>query len=197
MVVYNFKKIASVPTAKDFVDVVLSKTQRQTPTVVHKQYAIGRIRSFYMRKVKFTQQAYEEKIARILDEFPRLNDIHPFYGDLINVLYDRDHYKLALGQLNMARGLIDRIGKDYLRLLKFGDSLYRCKQLKRAALGRMCTLMKKLKSSLEYLEQVHYRARTQSRDPASLHQTQVLGLDIRTRVHIPSGPAALGSSAVH
>ena len=90
-----------------------------------------------MRKVKFTQQAYEEKIARILDEFPRLNDIHPFYADLMNVLYDRDHYKLALGQLNMARTLIDRIGKDYLRLLKYGDSLYRCKQLKRAALGRM------------------------------------------------------------
>ena len=80
---------------KDFVDVVLSKTQRQTPTVIHKQYAIGRIRNFYMRKVKFTQQAYEEKIARILDEFPRLNDIHPFYADLMNVLYDRDHYKLA------------------------------------------------------------------------------------------------------
>eukprot|EP00961_Rhodomonas_salina_P084932 1140730-Rhodomonas_salina.3 len=166
MVVYNFKKIATVPTAKDFIDVVLSKTQRQTPTVVHKQYAIGRIRSFYMRKVKYTQQAYEEKIARILDEFPRLNDVHPFYADLMNVLYDRDHYKLALGQLNMARGLIDRIGKDYLRLLKFGDSLYRCKQLKRAALGRMCTLMKKLKSSLEYLEQVRqHLARLPSIDP--------------------------------
>ena len=166
MVVYNFKKIAPVPTSKDFVDVVLSKTQRQTPTVIHKQYAIGRIRSFYMRKVKFTQQAYEEKIARILDEFPRLNDIHPFYADLMNVLYDKDHYKLALGQLNMARGLIDRIGKDYLRLLKFGDSLYRCKQLKRAALGRMCTLMRKLKSSLEYLEQVRqHLARLPSIDP--------------------------------
>eukprot|EP00960_Hanusia_phi_P038035 753252-Hanusia_phi.AAC.1 len=166
MVVYNFKKIAPVPTSKDFVDVVLSKTQRQTPTVVHKQYAIGRIRAFYMRKVKYAQQCYEEKIARILDEFPRLNDIHPFYADLMNVLYDRDHYKLALGQLNMARGLIDKIGKDYLRLLKFGDSLYRCKQLKRAALGRMCTLMKKLKSSLEYLEQVRqHLARLPSIDP--------------------------------
>jgi nucleolar GTP-binding protein len=166
MVVYNFKKIAPVPTSKDFVDVVLSKTQRQTPTVIHKQYAIGRIRSFYMRKVKFTQSTYEEKIARILDEFPRLNDIHPFYADLMNVLYDKDHYKLALGQLNMARGLIDRLGKDYLRLLKFGDSLYRCKQLKRAALGRMCTLMRKLKSSLEYLEQVRqHLARLPSIDP--------------------------------
>jgi nucleolar GTP-binding protein len=28
------------------------------------------------------------------------------------------------------------VSRDYLRLLKFGDSLYRCKQLKRAALGR-------------------------------------------------------------
>ncbi len=35
MPVYNFKSIGVVPTAKDFVDIVLSKTQRQTPTVVH------------------------------------------------------------------------------------------------------------------------------------------------------------------
>lgn len=28
------------------------------------------------------------------------------------------------------------VGKDYVRLMKFGDSLYRCKMLKRAALGR-------------------------------------------------------------
>lgn len=46
------------------------------------------------------------------------------------------------------------VSKDYVRLLKFGDSLYRCKQLKRAALGRMVTIMKKQKNSLDYLEQV-------------------------------------------
>lgn len=54
----------------------------------------------------------------------------------MNVLYDKNHYKLALGQLRTARHLIDQVAKDYVRLLKFGDSLYRCKQLKRAALGR-------------------------------------------------------------
>jgi len=26
-----------------------------------------------------------------------IDNIHPFYGDLFNVLYDKDHYKLALG----------------------------------------------------------------------------------------------------
>lgn len=35
-------------------------------------------------------------------------DIHPFYADLMNVLYDKDHYKLALGQINIAKNLIDK-----------------------------------------------------------------------------------------
>ena len=107
-----------------------------------------------MRKVKFMQSSVNEKLSAIVDGFPKLNDIHPFYGDLMNVLYDRDHYKLALGHVNKAKNIVDNIATDYVRLLKYADSLYRCKQLKRAALGRMCTLIKKLKSSLSYLEEV-------------------------------------------
>ena len=86
---YNFKKICVVPCAKDFTDIVLSKTQRKTPTVIHRHYKISRIRSFYMRKVKFTCSNFTEKLAQILLEFPKLEDIHPFYADLINVLYDK------------------------------------------------------------------------------------------------------------
>ncbi len=114
----------------------LSKTQRKTPTVIHKHYRISRIRQFYTRKVKFTQQSYHDRITLILQDFPKLEEVHPFYADLMNILYDKNHYKLALGQLNMARHLIDNVSKDYVRLLKYSDSLYRCKCLKKAALGR-------------------------------------------------------------
>lgn len=60
--------------------------------------------------------------------------------------------------------LLLSVAKDYVRLMKYGDSLYRCKQLKRAALGRMCTILKRQKSSLEYLEQgsVHWCTLTPS-----------------------------------
>lgn len=147
MPLYNFKAIKVVPTGKDFVDIVLSKTQRQTPTVVHNGWSINRIRQFYMRKVKYTQQSWHEKLStvpflptwqpflihhrvlntehpscmQILEDFPKVDDIHPFYADLLNVLYDRDHYKLALGQLNMARNLIDKVSQ--------GMSKYQCVQL--------------------------------------------------------------------
>ena len=55
---YNFKKIQVLPSSNDFIDIVLSKVQRKTPTVVHAQYQITRIRQFYMRKVRFAQDWY-------------------------------------------------------------------------------------------------------------------------------------------
>lgn len=88
----GLKAIAPVPTANDFLDIVLSKTQRKTPTVclnhyhqrkktkfscrkqvIHKNFKISRIRNFYMRKVKFTQDSFEEKLEAILHEFPMLD----------------------------------------------------------------------------------------------------------------------------
>jgi nucleolar GTP-binding protein len=165
------------------VDIVLTRTQRKTPTVIHPGYKITRIRSFYMRKVKFTQQTIDEKLGAMLQDFPRLDDVHPFYADLMNILYDRDHFKLALGQVNTAKNLISGISKDYLRLLKYGDSLYRCKQLKRAALGRMCTILKKLKASLGYLEEVRK------------HISRLPALDPNTRTLLLTGYPNVGKSS--
>ncbi|KAL7046085.1 hypothetical protein ACKWTF_002469 [Chironomus riparius] len=162
---------------------MLSRTQRKTPTVVHKHYKISRIRAFYMRKVKYTQQNFHDRLSQIIQDFPKLDDVHPFYADLMNVLYDKDHYKLALGQLNMARHLIDNVAKEYVRLLKYGDSLYRCKQLKKAALGRMATITKRQASNLTYLEQVRQ------------HLSRLPTIDPYTRSIILTGFPNVGKSS--
>ncbi|KZV89387.1 GTP binding protein 4 [Exidia glandulosa HHB12029] len=179
----GLKAIAPVPTASDFLDIVLSKTQRKTPTVIHKNFKISRIRNFYMRKVKFTQDSFDEKLGAILTEFPMLDDLHPFLSSLLNVLYDKNHYKLALGQLRTARHLIDQVAKDYVRLIKFGDSMYRCKQLKRAALGRMATIMKRQKDPLAYLEQVRQ------------HISRLPAIDPTTRTLLVCGYPNVGKSS--
>jgi len=122
-------------------------------------------------------------VGQILTDFPRLNDIHPFYADLCNTLYDRDHYKLALGQINTARSLVDSIARDMIRMVKYGDSLYRCKCLKRAALGRMCTVLKRQKASLAYLEEVRK------------HLSRLPALDPNTRTLLMCGLPNVGKSS--
>jgi len=136
-----------------------------------------------MRKVKYTQQNFHDRLSQIIQDFPKLDDVHPFYADLMNVLYDKDHYKLALGQLNMARHLIDNVAKEYVRLLKYGDSLYRCKQLKKAALGRMATIVKRQASNLTYLEQVRQ------------HLSRLPTIDPYTRSIILTGFPNVGKSS--
>merc|ERR1719410_314869 len=86
----------------------------------------------------------------------------------MNVLYDKDHYKLALGHVNTARHMIDSVGSDYVKQLKYGDSLFRCQSLKKAALGRMTSIMKKQKGAMEYLEEVRqHLARLPTIDPST------------------------------
>lgn len=180
---YKYKEIQTVPPAPAFIDIVLSKTQRKTPTVVHPGYKLSRIRKFYLRKIKYAQSTFSEKIAQILSDFPRIDDIHPFYADLCNVLYDRDHYKLALGQLNTSKNVVDGVAKDYARMMNFSDSLYRCKMLKRAALGRMCTCIKKMDAPLKYLEEVRQ------------HLARLPSINPQTRTLILTGYPNVGKSS--
>lgn len=162
----TWKDIAPVPTSTEFLDIVLSRTQRRLPTQIRAGFAISRIRNFYTRKVKFTQETFTEKLSLILDGFPRLQDIHPFHRDLLNTLYDADHFRIALGQLSTAKHLIEIVSRDYVRLLKYAQSLFQCKQLKRAALGRMATICRRLKDPLLYLDQVRqHLGRLPSIDP--------------------------------
>jgi len=136
------------------------------PTQIRSGFQISRIRGFYTRKVRYTQETFTEKLSVILEGFPRLQDIHPFHKDLLNTLYDADHFKIALGKLSTARHLIETVSRDYVRLLKYAQSLFQCKQLKKAALGRMATICRRLKDPLVYLEQVRqHLGRLPSIDP--------------------------------
>jgi len=162
----TWKDIPTVPEANDLLDIVLNRTQRKTPTVIRPGFKISRIRAFYMRKVKFTAEGFDEKFHDLINGFPKIDDVHPFHRDLMDTLYEKNHYKVSLAAVSRAKTLIEQVSRDYIRLLKFGQSLFQCKQLKRAALGRMATIVKKLKDPLIYLEQVRqHLGRLPSIDP--------------------------------
>jgi nucleolar GTP-binding protein len=160
----------------------LTATSR-LPTQIRAGFQISRIRAFYTRKVKYTAETFSERLSTTIEAFPRLADIHPFHRDLLNTLYDADHFRIALGQLNTAKSLIETVARDYVRLLKYGQSLFQCKQLKRAALGRMATICKRLKDPLVYLEQVRQ------------HLGRLPSIDPNTRTLVIAGFPNVGKSS--
>lgn len=96
---------------------------------------------------------------------------------------DADHFRIALGQLSTAKHLIETVSRDYVRLLKYAQSLFQCKQLKRAALGRMATICRRLKDPLVYLEQVRQ------------HLSRLPAIDPNTRTLLICGYPNVGKSS--
>ena len=141
-------------SANEIIDIILSKTQRKTPTIIHKHYSIQRIRQFYIKKLNFINQNFDFHISNILNHFPIIDQIDRFYKDLFNILFNRNYYKIGLSRLNNSKNLVSKIITNYIRLLKFGKTLYDCKQLKKIAIGRICTVIKKLNNTFKYLEKI-------------------------------------------
>lgn len=60
-----------------------------------------------MPKVKYIETDLHDKLSTIIEDFPHnIDQIHPFYSDLLLLHvapYDKDHYKVALRQVNTAR----------------------------------------------------------------------------------------------
>ena len=79
--------------------------------------------------------------------------------------------------------LIETVSRDYVRLIKYAQSLFQCKQLKRAALGRMATITKRLKDPLLYLEQVRQ------------HLGRLPAIDPNTRTLLICGYPNVGKSS--
>ena len=136
----NFKAIPAVPSANALVDAALadatSNSDGETPIQVGEvdaepepepelepeaeETGLQHVRVMCANKVKAIGQALDSKLGGILESFPDPETMHPFYGDLMNVLYSREHYKMALATLRQAREQTQSLQKDYCRMLEFG-----------------------------------------------------------------------------
>ncbi|EAL64076.1 hypothetical protein DDB_G0286641 [Dictyostelium discoideum AX4] len=151
MDIYSFKNIQIVTTSKELVDIVSLKIQNNFQT--DKQNSISHIRSTYMKKVKCASQFYNEKLNQIVIDFPFLENIHPFYKDILNKECDLNKYKIELDQISIVINSIIKIKNKYLKLLKYSNSLNQFKQLEIISINRINKLILNYESSLKYLEQ--------------------------------------------
>ena len=66
----------TLDTVADGLSIAPSVFHDRVPTACPATLQISRIRNFYMRKVKFSQATFHDKLTAILEEFPKL-DVSP------------------------------------------------------------------------------------------------------------------------
>ncbi|PWI49464.1 hypothetical protein CEE45_01345 [Candidatus Heimdallarchaeota archaeon B3_Heim] len=112
-------------------------------------------------RIELLSRQLRERLFRIVEEFPTLQDgyIPDFYVEILDISFSIDKIRQTLGSLSGSANLIWQIKREYIGTVWHASSILATKDLRRAAFGRFESVIKKLKTRLEYLEVVRKEMR--------------------------------------
>ncbi len=109
-------------------------------------------RALELTKISAAIDVLVGKLENIVTSMPRLNQLAPFYQELVRYMLDQDHYKKALGAVDWAAGQVKRIARQSRIKLRQVKDLEAINQYRTSAYGRAASVLKQIQKELAYLE---------------------------------------------
>ncbi len=106
-------------------------------------------------------QVVQEKLKGELEEFPWIDNLKPFYKELIDVLVGVDKLKLSLGRVKGVISVIEKIKREELEKLERNRKNWKkLREIRKEAYGRLCSILRKIRRDLEFLEKAKMELRS-------------------------------------
>ena len=143
-----YDKIPNVLTAQQILDRAFKKTKKiqitdRNALYKKKKTIIARIDSF-STTIVFNLEKYVKK-------FPSIDNLHPFYQELIDIRIDINILKKSLGAVDWARKTIQSIYSKQSKFLKKSRNLDFLIQKQQEIYGRISSIINQIKKELNFL----------------------------------------------
>ncbi|MFX0013543.1 MAG: GTPase [Promethearchaeota archaeon] len=157
-----FRAVTPIPRAEKLFlmaenSVMKTSVRGTSESVPH----IRRIRKKEATRTELLSKELRNRLFRIVEEFPRLEaeTISGFYLEILDISFGLDKIRKTLGSFSGAADVIWKIKREYLGDIWNAKSVLAAKKLRRAAFGRMKSVIKKLDARLEFIETIRARMR--------------------------------------
>lgn len=122
---------------------------------------LQRIRKKEATRIELLSKELRNRLFRIVEEFPSLDaeSITGFYVEILDISFGLDDIRKTLGSFSGAANVIWKIKREHLGDVWHTRSVLKAKSLRRAAFGRMKSVITKLDARLEFIETVRARMR--------------------------------------
>lgn len=151
----QFKRIRHIPTSEKLADIVFSKLRKikvEAPAGAKKRRSDESFhKTLYFRQFRYLFPELEERLENIAQGFPRIEDLHPFHIELIDVLFGVERIRNALSRINNTRKALKSISRDVNKRLGTSETTAEAKKARSEAFGRVGSTIKKLKKPLDTL----------------------------------------------
>lgn len=143
----------TVPQSEDLVDMAFRRGRKaSSPKGAPGQRGKNR----ELARVGTAARTLESRLHRVVRNFPSMEDLHPFYRDLADVLVGMDELKHSLGAVDWARKQIQAMRSETERMIRKVDNDHERTKARKQAYGRMASVVHQVSDELAYLEKARY-----------------------------------------
>ncbi|MBW2969731.1 50S ribosome-binding GTPase [Candidatus Woesearchaeota archaeon] len=152
----NLQGLGKIETWEKYLDIAFKNAMKSAQQA--RQDTISKSRVIKSRRVEIARiDTFAKTLTNTLDsiekKFPSIDQLAPFYQELIRATLDYKMLKQSLGALNWAKKQITGLLHKYTKELSQTTKLEQFNKLRTAFSGRTSSIIKQIKPNLEYLEQ--------------------------------------------
>ncbi len=140
-----FEKLPTVPTSQELLDKAFRRASKSGMTPGNDDAMI-----------RVAGNVLSDNLANLVRKFPSFENLPHFYRDMANILVGIDDMRISLSRLHWASGQIKDITKEYLGKIKRGEDP---STSRRAAFGRMSSVIKSIDKDLRFLNDARNKLR--------------------------------------
>lgn len=144
-----FNKIPTVLRSQELLDKCFSKASRiEEPYFPNKA---DKVRKEVIDRISTIESISCSYFRKIIRKFPTIEKLHPFYEDLVDLLFDVNEYKKALGRLQWTYERIEDLSTGYIKKLKRESEIDGLNRIMKAYYGRVSSLINDASDALLFL----------------------------------------------
>ncbi|MFX1410083.1 MAG: NOG1 family protein [Promethearchaeota archaeon] len=154
-----FDRFYHVPTSQELLDIAFKRGMKSSAQVSKNAPILIKAKKKESKRIKTAIDNLINRVLSIIKMVPIIDDLPDFYKELASLLVNTDDLKLSLGKLNGILPILRQIEREYLGKLNRIEAPKEGDQLRRAAFGRISSIINKQKNNLEYLNNIRGRLR--------------------------------------
>jgi nucleolar GTP-binding protein len=152
-----FLSFTHVPNSKGLLDIAFKRAMKSSAQVSKNAPILLKAKKKESKRIKVAIEELVDRILVIIKKVPIIDDLPDFYRELASLLVDVDELKLTLGRLNGILPILHQIERESSKNLSQIEAPKDADKVRRAAFGRISSIIDKQNNNLEYLNSVRGR----------------------------------------
>ncbi|MFX0148687.1 MAG: NOG1 family protein [Candidatus Hodarchaeota archaeon] len=155
-----FLEFYHVPNSEKLLDIAFSRAMKSSAQVSKNAPILVKAKKKEFKRIKVAIEELIERVLKIIKSVPIIDELPDFYKELASILVDVNKLKLTLGKLNGILPVLSQIEREYSKQLNYINAPKEADKIRRAAFGRISSIITKQNDNLEYLNTIRGKLRS-------------------------------------